>query len=465
MTTSRADFSLQAKNTGRLPALVIFYIVTFTLPIQVNIAGLVFTPLRLLLILVTIPLTINLFRGLYSRVLLIDIMFFLHMLWGAIALTVNNPDRVVGFMGSNAIEFIGGYLIARACIQNVDDFRRLCWFLILVVMLTFPLALYETITGDEIIIRTINSIPGVSSTTIANSEPRFGLARVQVFLAHPIHYGLFASLMLSVLFIGFRDILSPMSRYGLTLIVLLCTVLSLSSGALLAAFLQVALIFWAWILRNNRMRWLILALIGILAYIMIDLLSNRTPIQVFMHYATFNAHTAYWRGLIFEWGMMNVWGNPIFGIGLNDWERPIWMRSSSMDNFWLVIAVRYGFPGLILLGFGYVYALYRIGKRNLGGDIAFLQFRQGWMICMSGLTFALATVHIWGELYSFVFFFFGAGIWMLTAAPNANGAISVDKNVNESRRLEWQYNHDIQDKLITTPQVAYTRFSNFKNRS
>ncbi len=442
---------------GRIPIFALLYIICFALPIQTSISGLVFTPLRLLLLIVIVPLTVNLLRGCYGRLLLVDTIFLLHMLWAVASMTANNPDRVVAFMGSNSLEFIGGYVLARASIQNIDDFQQLCRLLILAVIVTFPLAIYETLTGDPIVIRIIRSIPGITSNTIAYAEPRFGLQRVQVFLSHPIHYGLFASFALSLIFVGFRDDMTRMKRYLLTLIVLVCIMLSLSSGALLAALLQIGLITWAWVFRSYSWRWILFFITCIAAYITVDLLSNRTPVQVFMHYATFNAHTAFWRGIIFDWGMKNVWDNPFFGIGLNDWERPVYMRSGSMDNFWLVMAVRYGIPGFLLLVFGYISALWCVGFRNLDGDQPFIRFRQAWMICMAGLTFTLATVHIWGELYSFVFFFFGAGMWMLIAKPNAGNTMDHSSAVKDIR-LTQGFGLKVRGGKTNVLPIGYTRF-------
>ena len=47
-------------------------------------------------------------------------------------------------------------------------------------------------------------------------------------------------------------------------------------------------------------KWKLLALLGVLAYIVVDLLSNRSPIQVLISYGTFNQGTAYNRVLIWR---------------------------------------------------------------------------------------------------------------------------------------------------------------------
>lgn len=421
------SWSDKPRGGSRVMLPVLLFMMTVMLPVQGSLGGVVLSGNRLLLIFMVVPLTINLLMGRYGRLLLVDILFFLHVVWGIVALSINNPDRVVLFMGSTSVEFIGGYVIGRAFIRNSHDFLALCRLLAGLVALTFPLALYETFSGDPVLIRALESLPGLTSTTTGLSSPRFGLERVQVFLAHPIHYGIFTGMLLSIVFVGFRGHMSDASRYGLTLVILACTLLSLSSGPLLALILQFGLVFWGWLFREVKARWLILFCATVAAYVVVDLLSNRTPFRVFMHYLTLNAHTAYWRALIFEWGMVNVWANPIFGLGLNDWVRPVYMYSGSMDNFWLLMAVRYGIPGFLLLASGVGFALWRIGRRDLDNNLTMWQLRRAWMISMMGLTFALCATHVWGPLYSFVFFFFGAGIWFITAEPGAKEEMPSSK--------------------------------------
>jgi hypothetical protein len=191
--------------------------------------------------------------------------------------------------------------------------------------------------------------------------------------------------------------------------------LSLSSGALLSIIFQVGLISWAWAMRPVKHKWLILFALFAVAYVVIDIMSTRSPIRVFMTYATFSPHNAYWRATIFEWGMQNVWNNPIVGLGRNDWVRPAWMHSASVDNFWLLVAMRYGIPGFVFLAVGCLISLLQVGWRDFGQNVKLQQFRHAWIFTFIGLTFSLATVHVWASAYSFIFFLFGAGLWLITA--------------------------------------------------
>jgi len=399
----------------KLPVPVLLYLLAVVIPVQFHLGPLSLNGLRLLLLVLIIPLTIRLLIGKYGRLFWTDLLFLLHIFWATVALAVNNPDRVVENMGSTSIEFIGAYVLGRAYIRDAESFGALIRALILIVLATLPLAFYEAKTGDPILVELIRSVPSLQSVNIVHNDPRMGLERVQAVFAHPIHYGLFSSVAFSLCFVGFKGLFNTPLRYLLSALIGLGVFLSLSSGALLSIVLQLGLIFWAWIMSPVKHKWLVLLAVGIVLYIAVDLMSNRTPIRVFMTYATFSPHNAYWRSIIFEWGMKNVWANPIFGLGHNDWIRPHYMHSGSMDNFWLVMATRYGIPGFLFLGAGYMLALWQIGRRNLNGNPTLLQFRRAWMFTFSGLSFTLTTVHIWASIYSFVFFIFGAGFWFITA--------------------------------------------------
>ena len=434
-----ATAQIDQPATSRLPFLARFYLLMTVLPILFNVGSLVLSGQRVLLLLLIMPLTFKLLRGAYGRLIWTDYFFFLYILWATVAIAVNNPDRVLQNVGSTGIEFLGGYLVGRAYIRSMDNFLALIRFLAILVCITFPFAVFETLTGRPILIELLGKIPGFTSVAILNIEARMGLERSQVLFAHPIHYGLFCSAAFSLVFVGLKGLISTTRRYLTAAIIGVCVFFSLSSGALLPILLQIFLIFWVYLLRDVRQRWVILLGIFSVIYVVIDLLSNRAPIGVFMSYATFSAHNAYWRGIIFEWGMMNVWANPIFGLGLREWVRPFFMRKGSVDNFWLLNAMQYGIPGFLLLMTGYLPTLWWIGRRNFDADPRLWLLRRAWMFTFAGLTLTLCTVHVWTSIFSFVFFLFGAGMWFLTAEP-----ASTDKQ-----------NH--AEQIAPRPKTTYSR--------
>lgn len=443
---------------GKLALPVKLYLIAVILPVAFHAGPLYMNLLRTVVLIFVVPLLFGLVSGRYGKLFWSDFLFMGHLGWMAVALSIHNPSIVVQNVGSVGMEFIGGYLIARAYIRDRAQFTTLCIWLSFMAMAMLPIALFETLTGRPPVIELIRSIPGITSEAIVNIEERLGLERVQGVFAHPIHFGLFCSVAFSLTYVGLEGVYSQSRRLISSIVIGLCTFLALSSGAILAMVMQAILIGWFTIFRNYDKRWWLLFWLCVAAYIVIDLLSDRSPIRVFMSYATFSAHNAYWRGIIFEWGMMNIIGNaennipasPWTGIGMNDWIRPHFMHSGSMDNFWLVLGVRFGLPGFALLAGGYLIALVIIARRKFDGDVQLLNLRRAWMFTFVGLSFTLSTVHVWTTIYSFVFFIFGAGIWMVWAKPQTSQTAISDDGAADPAPLE------------TTSR--YTRFSHRMTR-
>lgn len=410
-----------------LPFPVVIYLFCLVVPIWFNAGPLLLSTLRLYLLVMIIPLLVQLLMGRFGRILITDVLFIAHLAWATLALAINNPTMVVGQFGSVGVEFLGGYMVGRAYIRTPAAFFALCRWIVVIILCLAPFAIIEALTARRLILETLNALPGVSSLAIVNAGERLGLQRVQAVFTHPIHFGLFCSVGLSLAFVALRDQTTTAWRWTSAVLIGLTGFLGLSSGAFLAILLQVALIAWAAIFHRNEKRWWLLVALFAVAYVVVDVLSDRTPIRVFMSYATFSAHNAYWRSIIFEWGLANVIGSaekgivgsPWFGIGLNNWIRPSFMFSGSMDNFWLVMAVRYGLPGFLLLVVGYAWAVSTIMRRNFTQDPVLALIRRAWVFTFLGLSFTLCTVHVWNSVYSFVFMMFGAGIWLIAAQPAA----------------------------------------------
>ena len=420
-STPRAPAAAVQDVAGRLPLVVWLYLLAVILPVGVQAGPLVLTGLRLILMVMIIPVLIRLVTGRYGRIIVPDILVGLHLLWTVAALAANNPTAVIEQTGSTGLEFLGGYALGRAYIRDRGTFVALIRALVWIVLIMLPFALFETLTGRSLWLETLRAVPGMKTLVEIPSESRslFGitLERVQGSFAHPIHFGLFCSVTFSLCMVGMKGLFSTPRRLASGAALALAGTLSLSSGALLSLALQGALILWALAFAQVSWRWWLLVGLGMLVYIGIDIASTRSPIRVFMSYATFSAHNAFWRATIFEYGMQSVWAHPILGIGLNDWVRPVWMFGSSVDNFWLLTAMRYGIPGFVFVAVGYIWIVAALMRRDFRADPVLRQFRLAWVFTFLGLSFTLCTVHVWGSMYSFAFFLLGAGVWMMTAHP------------------------------------------------
>jgi O-antigen ligase len=143
--------------------------------------------------------------------------------------------------------------------------------------------------------------------------------------------------------------------------------------------------------------------------------------------------------------MVNVWENPFFGIGLNDWVRPAWL-AGSMDNFWLLLTVRYGVPGFIFMSIAYVSLIWKVARIKLDTTSPVWQFRRAWVFMQIAMILTLCTVDVWETPLSYVFFMLGAGAWLTVAQPLGEKTTPI---VTPSRRNTGN---------------RYSRFSQIKGR-
>lgn len=413
--TQRRHFGqAQDLTTIGVPHIVAIAMLGICTPILFSLAGIVLNPSRLMLLVVTVPLTVMLFTGRFGRVSAVDWLMMLYSGWLVVSVGMNNPSAVVQFAGSNVLEIFGGYLVGRAGIRNASDFQAFAKVLLIVIMVLFIPAIIETQTDRSMINEALRMM-GFSTIQSIPAAPRMGLERAQAVFAHPIQLGVFSSSVFAMVFIGLRQSLSLTKRIMGAGMVVICTICSVSSGALLPLVLQMGLIGWAIISRTLPKRWLILAGLVIVLYSIVEIASDRPALVAILARITFNAHNVYMRSSIFEYGIQNVWANPLFGLGLRDWARPAWMHSSSVDNFWLLQAMRHGIPGFIFMVGACLVLLVQVGRRRFSQGSPLAMCQMAWMFAMISLTLTLCTVHIWGSLLTFALLLIASGHWLITA--------------------------------------------------
>jgi O-antigen ligase len=188
------------------------------------------------------------------------------------------------------------------------------------------------------------------------------------------------------------------------------TFFSLSSGAYVCMAVQVMLMSWGFVLRSLASRWKLLVGLAILAFVVIEVGSNRTAFQVMSSYLAFDPGTAYWRVLIAKYGLEEVWRHPVFGLGQKDWVRPSWMHDPTVDNFWLLQGMRHGIPGFLFAVGLYVCCILQL-VRARPADSDARRNRDGLAFSLIGLGVAIITVHLWGATYNFFLFLLGATAW------------------------------------------------------
>jgi hypothetical protein len=446
-TRQRLDQMSESYEAHAKPFIVVLFLICVVLPVFFFAGPLRLSPLRILLVIMFIPLLFRWLSGKYGGVSAPDVWLALHGAWMFIALVaVEGVLDSIEFFATQIAEMFGAYLLARVYIRDKTSFLYFVKWLFYIIAFLTPFAIFESLTQQLPISKLFGAIPGIRVEPYVFYEPRLGLYRAQVTFPHPILYGVFCSTAFALVwFTGITSGLGKSSRILRAIIVFIATFFSVSSGAVLSVMLQMMLMGWNWVTAKIKKRWLLLALIITVMYVAIDLASNRTPVTIFIAYATFSAHNAYYRVIIWDYGSAEVLRHPFFGIGLTaDWERPDWMGSTSVDNFWLLTAMRYGIPGVSLLVIGLAVLLKKIASMDFSERPDILACQKGYMISLIALFLSICTVHIWSGTFVYVFFLIGSGVWMFTTpglekAPDPSDGPQSDETADAPQMIRTPY--------------------------
>lgn len=313
--------------------------------------------------------------------------------------------------GSQFLEAVGGYVVGRAFVLTEAQLRATIRLLLAGALLLGVVAAIESIFHVHWIKILAARLTGATPLTL--TDTRLGLLRAAATFDHPIHYGTFGAVCFGLC--TFVD--GPPSRRYLTMAALaVATFFSLTSAAFLGLGMVMAGAIWEWTTRHVPHRAKLTVGLVIVLLLAASLLTERSIGRILSTSLTLDPGNAYYRLAIWEYGTANVYSSPWFGVPLgNDWARPDWMYSGSIDNYWLATAMWGGVPTLVLYMAGIFTLLRRV---NRYAEASSKDLARGWNTAVLVLFFAGTTVHFWREFEVFFTFCLGLG-GMLAQRPPA----------------------------------------------
>lgn len=405
--SSIARKSLPTANSASRTYLIVFFFFLLVLPIQPEVGGIRLDPYRVFLLLVLF-ITVPAFLSGYIRPFRTpDVLMISLGVWMVVTLVIHHGVDRLPYAITQVADIVGGYMLARLCLSGPEDFQRFSNIYFLAMLGLLPFAVHESTTGGALI---IDFFSRFVSTIEAFGAERGGFFRAQVVFPHSILFGLFCSMAFSNSIYAGDSTIGKLFRSGVSGFM---TLLSLSSAAALSVLIQISLILWG---RLTGRKWFLLFCLAGAIFLFLEIASNRGPFILLIETLTFDPQTGWWRVYIWEYGSQSVVDHPVIGIGLNDWARPEWMYSSSVDNFWLLMAMRYGLPGFIFMSCAGVFLLIAAMRNRL--DARANEIRTGYVIGWVALALVLCTVHVWDSLASVVSLYFGAASAFLAKAPS-----------------------------------------------
>lgn len=386
------------------PLVMLLFLVTLVVPLDVTVAGVQLNPNTCLLLVFTAPAFLYWLQH-QPRVIGLDVFMLLYIFWVAVAIYHTHGMSRIVYIINQSVTMLGSYMLGRVLVRNADDYRRMFTILFWILLFLLPFALVELVLK----INVLGKIFGLPMSS--GSGPggiRLGLRRVTSVFPHPILFGVFCSVMVSNFFYVFYD--HTGTRLRRTLLAFTMTFVSLSTGPNLAQLGQLILMSWERLFRFFVTKWYVLVVTAVTVLSIGQLSYPGGLYALLVEHLSFSEHTGWGRLEILVYGSESVLKHPLYGVGLTGWDGP-WWRPASVDNFWMVTAMRYGIPALAFIWAGLAWHAVRIIGRG-GLTERATNCRRGYVFAAAGIIFALFAVHMWAAVAVFIMFYFGAGAWL-----------------------------------------------------
>jgi hypothetical protein len=401
---------LRQAKTKRTSWPVFLFLIALAVPTAIPVGTLRMSLYRFVLIVMVLPCLGMLVAGKAGRIRIADITLLLFWFWCMLSfIVVNGLAQTAQSSGILFIETAGAYFLARCYVRDADDFYNMVQLLFKIVVFLFPFAIVECVTGHNILRQVFGAIAPTQPDPV--EAGRWGLTRVYSVFDHPILFGVWTGSIfaLAYLVLGYRNnFFQRALRAG---VVGAATFLSLSAGPLIAVVIQGLLISWDWLFGAIRMRWRILISVSTFIYVFFNQVLERSPIELFASRFVFGGDSYWFRQIIWEYGSAAALNHPLYGVGMDSWERPDSMPPS-IDNFWLSIAVQHGLPAVSLI-FLTIFLIFLSLSFKKGLDDKLTAYRTGYLITITGFVIVGCTVAFWDATYVLFVFFLGSGAWML----------------------------------------------------
>lgn len=324
------------------------------------------------------------------------------------------------------VDSAGAYFAARICIRTPNDLRV---FLVLIVpglLFAGMMMALESVTHNFIMRPFFARYLGATYVYGAGEETgarvfRYeyrmgGLLRAYGPFSHPILGGLILSSSLLLYWTsGIRAIFGKIGNA-----VGLLGFFALSSATIISIMLSVVIFALnAMVQRIRTLNWWAVVLGFILVGLVLEVGSASGLVNVLIR-QTLDPQTGYYRKLIWEYGVISVSHNQLYGIGYAEYERPLGLLpSASVDAHFLALGIRDGVIVPLAVLAALILTQIRLGRavgRVTGPDRKLLLGVNGVLVT---LLVASMTVTFFGEGLIWFMAFLGIGASLAQKKLNA----------------------------------------------
>ena len=339
-----------------------------------------------------------------------DILMALALAWISFAMSMTSTAEEAFTASVAHFADIGfAYFFARAAIRNLRDFRIFLLLMAPGLLILAAFLVIESVTQQHIIQPFFSKITGIGWSY--RSDPRLGLMRAQGPFPHPILAGVFLA---SFICLYWMSGLHRLPRL-VGVIAALCSFFTVSAATLIAIVLSVSLLVYSWLTeRITNVSWrLFFAIAGIFVFAA-ETGTNSGTFRLIIRYASFSQDSGGNRVNIWKYGSESVANHPWFGIGYGDWVRAPWM-GDSVDNFWLLMAMRFGLPAAFLIFMAMIIAILGLMRRSMQSNLVDSRAERGVAMALSVFAMTLVSVALWLSAQSWFYMLLGIAVSLANA--------------------------------------------------
>jgi hypothetical protein len=318
--------------------------------------------------------------------------------WMLVACFISVGTSAFSSAGGDALDFLGGYLIARAFFFGrpaLDTFVRVLRVFAFIVII---LAIADSFSGRLIVHETIGAI--VNASKVPDAGYRNGMVRTASTFDHEIAFGLFCAVAAAILLYWETTLLRRSLAAGFCF---LGCVLSQSSAALMSFAIILVAFSYNQLMKRYRWRWAALWMVtgaGAFAFFV----ALPAPLSWILSHLTLDPQTGFFRVMLWEMASNYIAQSPITGYGyerLNNPYEPL--INQTIDSIWLLVCVRFGIPMSILLFLTNVTAFFPGKRESVSGanDVYMDRMRPAFTLAILVFVFAGFTVHFWNYMLMF----------------------------------------------------------------
>lgn len=393
---SRASASAVAARSSHSAVIALLMIsIAFPSTVTFVLADSKFYIARLVVAVLVIPASLLLLaRG--RRLVACDLFASLASAWMIAAVVIAGRSLSLSSAEAVALEFWGGYVVARAFIFGRPAIEAYIRMLKLVVVVAFFFAMLDHISGRLVLNSLIGPLVGVPLDPVP--EYRAGLLRAMSIFPHPILYGTFCTAAGAVFLYARERAFAALSFFG--------CMLAMSSAPLLVFGIVLAVYNYDRILKRYPWRWKAFAA-AVAAFFVLIFLTTNKPIAWIIAHLTLDPSTGYFRVATWDRAFYNLGLSPLTGWGFDDsGDRAAqeFFDNVSVDAVWLVCALRFGIPIVPLLLLTNIACFYGRGRKPRAGhlqDAYMSNMRTGFTLAVWALMLAGLTVHYWNTMWLF----------------------------------------------------------------